>query len=389
MPPLYGTYLYADFATGRIWGVAPDAEGAWQASELLASSPPAAISAFGVDVAGEAYVLDWREGAVFRLVPEDAGAAGPPGWPPTLSETGCFEDLAARRYVPGVLAFGVNAPLWSDGAGKERAIVLPEGGLIELTEGGPWEFPDGTALIKTFLWGDAPLETRFLLRNGDAWRGATYRWNAEATEAFLLVGAVTEPIAGADDAPPWYYPSRADCLACHTSAAGFVLGVHTEQLNGPFDSLGEGAAENQLTFLDDRGYLAEPLPGPPATLPRFPAPDDEAASLGSRARAYLHANCAHCHQPGGVATATFDLRHTVPLAEGGFCDVLAQQGDLGIADARIVAPGAPERSTLWQRMVSTDATVRMPPLASSVPDELGVRVIEQWIAALAGCASGE
>ena len=31
----------------------------------------------------------------------------------------------------------------------------------------------------------------------------------------------------------------------------------------------------------------------------FALPEDESAAIDARARAYLHANCSHCHRPGG------------------------------------------------------------------------------------------
>ena len=54
---------------------------------------------------------------------------------------------------------------------------------------------------------------------------------------------------------------------------------------------------------------------------------------------------------------------------------------LGIADARIVAPGEPQRSILWHR-VGTLGEGRMPNLASNVVDADGARLLRQWIESL-------
>jgi hypothetical protein len=58
--------------------------------------------------------------------------------------------------------------------------------------------------------------------------------------------------------------------------------------------------------------------------------------------------------------------------------------DLGIANARLIAPGEPERSVLLARMKVRDGN-QMPPLASHLVDEAAVQVISDWIANLAGC----
>ena len=87
-----------------------------------------------------------------------------------------------------------------------------------------------------------------------------------------------------------------------------------------------------------------------------------------RARAYLHANCAFCHQAnaGGAAGAsTMDLRFAVPLPGTGTCGT------------RLV-PGNPGASSLVTTMRATDAT-RMPPLASALPHEAAITVVDEWI----------
>jgi glucose/arabinose dehydrogenase len=66
IPALAGAYVYADFATGRIWAI--DASGAPQKEGTLLLDSEASPSDFGVDAAGELYLLDYYEGAILKLV---------------------------------------------------------------------------------------------------------------------------------------------------------------------------------------------------------------------------------------------------------------------------------------------------------------------------------
>jgi mono/diheme cytochrome c family protein len=113
-------------------------------------------------------------------------------------------------------------------------------------------------------------------------------------------------------------------------------------------------------------------------------PADASAALGARARAYLHTNCAHCHRPNGPTGVSIDLRFATALSATAACDAQPQAGDLGLANARLIAPGAPERSVLLERMSRRDAQA-MPPLASNLVDAAGVGVIRDWIASLSSC----
>lgn len=379
IPGLHGTYVFGDFATGTVWGLHPGQDGAWTRTTLIESAGHP--SAFGVDDEGELYLVDLLGNRLLRLEAADPAAPGAPGWPQALSQTGCFADLPRRTLVDGALRYAVNAPLWADGADKERALVLPPDGTLGYREAGAWELPSGTVLIKTFALAERPLETRFLVRDGASWRGATYRWNAAGTDAQLLSGAVRAEVAGRT----WYFPSRADCAVCHTSAAGHVLGLATAQLNRAHDLFGTGAVE-QLDALARLGYLSGAPPRPPSELPRRPDPLDAAAPVAQRARAYLDANCSHCHRPGGLAVSTSDLRYDTTLADTKVCDAPPLQGDLGVAAARLVAPGAPERSVLYLRMASADPKLRMPNLATALPDPAGVELIRQWILHLGSCS---
>ena len=83
--------------------------------------------------------------------------AGGTAVPATLSATNCFTDLATRTPAAPLIPFDINSPLWSDGAEKERYFVLPAAtSTVTVPAGGrigtdPWEWPDGSLLIKTFL----------------------------------------------------------------------------------------------------------------------------------------------------------------------------------------------------------------------------------------------
>ena len=64
--PLPGIYLFADFGSGRIWGLpAADAAGGHPTVTQLAESP-LHIASFGEDEAGELYLVDLA-GSVVRL----------------------------------------------------------------------------------------------------------------------------------------------------------------------------------------------------------------------------------------------------------------------------------------------------------------------------------
>lgn len=66
IPQLYGMYLYGDYCSGRIWGASEAVRGSWTSMELLHTD--LAISTFGEDEAGELYVADRANGAIYRIV---------------------------------------------------------------------------------------------------------------------------------------------------------------------------------------------------------------------------------------------------------------------------------------------------------------------------------
>src|SRR5690606_19363480 len=111
----------------------------------------------------------------------------------------------------------------------------------------------------------------------------------------------------------WHYPSRNECLQCHTRNAGGVLGPNTRQLNRTLLYPGTGITSNQLESLNSLGIFSPAINV--GDIPNFlksTPTDDPSAGLAARARSYLDANCSYCHRPGGVR-ANFDARLTTPL----------------------------------------------------------------------------
>jgi glucose/arabinose dehydrogenase len=61
---MQGLYLYADFCSGRIWGLRRQGN-TWQ--NRLLFDAPFSITTFGEDEAGESYVADYSGGVVYRI----------------------------------------------------------------------------------------------------------------------------------------------------------------------------------------------------------------------------------------------------------------------------------------------------------------------------------
>lgn len=66
---LQGIYIYADYGTGRTWGLTYDYEKAQLTGlELMGHFPRATISSFGEDSQGELYACGHRPGVIYRVV---------------------------------------------------------------------------------------------------------------------------------------------------------------------------------------------------------------------------------------------------------------------------------------------------------------------------------
>jgi uncharacterized repeat protein (TIGR03806 family) len=330
-------------------------------------------------VDGELYVVSYG-GALYRIAFDPS--AGGPTIPSTLSATGCVSSSDAKQPAAGLIPYAINAPFWSDGAEKDRWIGLPDAQNITVQSSGDWEFPNGTVIMKNFRLGTRLIETRLFMRHADGnWAGYTYEWNAEQTDAALLRNGAVRDLGNGQS---WIFPSEAQCLECHTSAAGRVLGLETAQMNRAFTYPQTGRTANELATLSHISALVPPVTNPSAQ-PAMADPNDTNATLTDRARAWLHTNCSQCHRPGGPTPSTLDVRYTTSLTATNACNVAPQAGDLGIgASARLIAPGSAADSLVVNRASRRDQYA-MPPLGSNRVDAAGVALLTQWIDSLTGC----
>jgi len=396
LPELVGAFVYGDYETGKIWGIRADGERVTWHAELV--DTPLRIVAFAQDPMGEIILVD-HTGSLHRLVAEDPAviaAAVTKTFPQHLSETGLYADPKTHLVAGGVMPYSVNSPLWSDNAHKERFMALPPEGKIDHKRPSGWKFPDGSVLVKTFaldlIEGDPTsrkrLETRILHLEQGHWRGYTYLWNDDDSDADLLAEPEgrnrTYTIHGTDGSireQQWHFPGRAECTLCHTMPLNYVLGPSTLQMNKVHD-FGNGVQTNQIELLSRLGMLKNPLKDHNAdVLPKLADPKDTTASLDDRARAYLHANCAHCHVTWGGGNAYFLLTADTPLDKTATLGTLPQHGDLHVPGAKVIDPGHPERSLIPLRMALL-GNERMPRIASSMVDQEALKLIREWIASL-------
>ncbi|MES9970062.1 MAG: hypothetical protein ABW092_08515, partial [Candidatus Thiodiazotropha sp.] len=373
MPQMQGRYLYSDYGSGRIWGLADDGAGGYNVEELLDSDLN--VVSFAEDQAGELYVLHLG-GSIHKLNAETSGAGG--GVPTLLSAWGCFQNDDVESFSDSVIPYNINALLWTDFAAKERFMAIPDGSTLSVDAEGRFVFPPGTVLGKHFRLDGELIETRLLMRHANSgWRGYSYEWNDTLTDAVLLDAAKEKAFGN----QVWHYPSGAECMLCHTTIAGVALGPELGQMNRDFPYTALTA--NQLITYEAIGLLDDALNDRQKSTVFF-AIDDTAYSAERRARSYLHSNCAMCHQPGGTGGGDLDMRMSADLEATGLCNQAPLAGDLGFNNPVLLKPGDPDNSILVLRMESLD-DMRMPPLGSGVIDTQAVAVMRQWITELDGC----
>jgi putative heme-binding domain-containing protein len=396
-PELRGAYVFGDWETRRLWAARFEGDRTKEMPEI--ARPSVRIVAFGEDKDGELYFLDYDGGTMHTIERNTDGGAKNANFPTRLSQTGVFASVKDQTPAAGVLPFAVNSRQWQDGATAEHWVGFP--GMSSATlypKGKPipvmvdWHsfrihFGKDAVLVRTVSLNSRRLETQILHFDGVDWHAYTYAWRDDQADADLVSADGGEKeVWDGKQKRVWQFHSRTQCMSCHSSWSEYALGFHPAQLNRPGPD-----GRNQLVALTELGLIrrasSDDKPLPPfeaasaAREQKLANPADASQLLEARARAYLHANCGHCHSDGGGGAVDLRLQFPVPVAEMKAVGVRPTRGDFGLPDACIIKPGDPWASTLYFRMAKFGRD-RMPHIGSDQPDEAGLKLIEQWISGM-------
>ena len=369
-PELRDAYIYGDYETGKIWALWHDGKQVTRREEI--ADTPHKIVTFGQSEDGELYWMNWEKDTRLYRLKKNPLLGRPSQFPRKLSETGLFADTTSQKPAIGVLSFEIAEPMWQDGATAQRFVALPNAKSIKtIVSGKPGnlnykvEWPADSVLARTISLKKM-VETQILHFDGESWNGYSYRWNDVGTEAELVGPDGEEFIA---DKQPWRIHSRGECARCHTSWSGFTLGFQPDQLTQidgrkPEDVLNAAFLARRTNRLHEKN------------------------DLESQARAWLHANCAHCHRRHGGGSVQLMLNADLATAETMMLDEKPVRGELGLAAARVISPGKPEQSVLIAR-IARSGNGHMPMIGAREVDPKAFKLLWDWIAGSASSPASQ
>lgn len=334
----------------------------------------------------------------------------------TLSEYSLFSNTCnpTVAHSDRSLPYELFTTLFTDYATKYRLVYIPDGKTVEYNEQEALDFPVGSVIAKTFTMpkdtsrrvfeDELLIETRLLILQEDGWIARAYIWNESGTEAYLsAVGGdvdIDNLIHHGEKLPAFTYsvPTESQCTECHqftpnknTSNALPTefrpLGPKARYLNS--DYVYEDGKQNQLLKWQEKGFLTG-LPEQLADVQKVISFNDDmslsdyGSNLEETVKSWLDINCAHCHRPEGQAGNTgFKADFNVPFSNKsyhGICQVPVSGASSG--SSKIIVPGNPESSLLYNRLRATKATTDttpMPPIGRALTHAEGTTLIYEWI----------
>lgn len=316
-----------------------------------------------------------------------------------LSEYHFFKD-EIKNHIPttGVLPYEPASSLFSDYSHKIRFVWLPSGTSATYNgDNNVFEFPIGTALIKTFYYDNVLpdnvrkiIETRLLVRKSDGWKAYDYIWNTEQTDAFLDTEeqGVFIPVEwnenGITRSITYKTPSQTECITCHKinpnqTVGGEItipIGPKPQNLNTDFNY--STGVQNQITKWKSMGYLGNDIPSSIYSAVNW---TDVSKSLEQRAKSYIDINCAHCHRTGGhcdYVNMRFEYSNT-DMNSFGVCMTPLFHIENG---PFVINSGDADHSELIHRINTNEGATMMPIIGRTIIHDEGVQLIRDWINSL-------
>ena len=311
-------------------------------------------------------------------------------FPEKLSEFEFFLDDSAQLPNDKVIPYELISTLFSDYSYKQRWVYVPGNKKAKYVENWVFDFPTGSALIKTFYYpvderapelGKQLLETRLLLRKESGWEAVSYAWNEEQNEAYKKIAGKTINVdwtdfMGEEKTVRYRVPNVNQCKECHDADDKISpIGPKARNINKKFDF--KDGEFNQLVYWMNREIIDDY----PMDLISPVDWTDETKDINDRVRSYLDVNCGHCHSPTGNANSTglyLHLNETRDINLGVFKKPVATGRGSGGYKYSIV-PGKPEESILLYRMESMDPGVMMPESGRALTHQEAVEMVRDWI----------
>jgi uncharacterized repeat protein (TIGR03806 family) len=288
----------------------------------------------------------------------------------TLSDYELFKSpMSELEPTDKFIPFELTTELFTDYASKQRLIMVPENKPIQVNSNGTFHYPDSTLIAKTFYYPSLEIEsslthhiieTRLLLKINGSWNVAVYEWNRDQTEAYLISKGTKRNVSwmnteGELQTTRYRIPSLAECTTCHQASDRVIpIGPKLSNMNHSVER--NGTHINQIDYLAASRVLSVSHLETIRSLPDWSNPD---YPLDLRARAYLDVNCAHCHNPSGIADYTS----------------LFLEYDTSIKKTGILR----NKNRIERRIESTRRWEKMPMLGTTVIHKEGVDLIKEYL----------
>jgi cytochrome c553 len=362
------------------------------------------------DIIGFDYLKD-RQFANLEKLPQD------------LSETDLFSLDALELAKKGTVNYTVEYPLWADNNNKGRWIHLPmkiEGFKLvrQAIQFDPqkkyFDVPENTRFYKFFYKKIKMANGKFRFRRIETriivvrkpWNKSlfgTYKWNDTEQTATLVETPYRDGSPFKDTVfdltvdditnktRTYAIPGSQRCIDCHQGSEGpnFVLGFTPLQIHRRDQSQMDhpepisNAELSQIDRFKNYGMITNappekdwPIIENAGSLP--PRNDFEIKASG-----YMVGNCAHCHNPNGIAFSK-ENGVTLELTAGSIFGFNTKNHSSQIQSRLLVHQnGDLDQSHIWRKISDSSQqlglTSQMPMNSAGGPDCIALRKIGKWI----------